>query len=663
MYYKFINKQNKKIINKSINIILLTTVTLDVFLNFLQFESSIIFQILLISLNFNNFFSYIINRLQYDQYIISILDKKIIRINLILITVPGYFISIIIEYISLLNLISILILINFISIYINKNSLYTMANFRKINSNDDPYFFFFYVIFFNLSLFFIFSIISFSSYFFTFLFCTWLLYNIYPLFATFKEIVRKAYFSMYFKFGYKFNMTQYNVLLDKHVTNSPVIPLFRQSLKVKFKRKKFEDKILTLPFIINSAESLFGYSSIIFCLCGSIIIVTSSMFTFINVINYYSILSIEDFKNLQNFKLFFLLLLPINIYQLSFWYSLFERFSFFLKFGKSRNKRYKCKSLPCGNIYGFISSCLLPFFLYFLFQSTSSSKFFLLVLMDTVFIVLVLNTIVKWKNNPYSKIYREDIYISLAFLFQMTYFYLLVNIIFKSIYNEFFSYYLKHLISVIILIEIPIIIVFFLKDFKFNYECQFGKTFSKILGNKILHLIIITILLVTYSFCINSYFSRYPTIEYPNDGRYYTISNDKLQLESGFEWNERIRYSSSKNEYVNSTTKRNASTVYDIQGFINSNDDLIIMEHYPEIDDLGQLYIFGIAKINKERIKKYSIGAEIYVIFFNAEGLPVEINFVNIENLYTEEIWHFKIYCSENKNLVKKYEIGVSYVI
>lgn len=96
--------------------------------------------------------------------------------------------------------------------------------------------------------------------------------------------------------------------------------------------------------------------------------------------------------------------------------------------------------------------------------------------------------------------------------------------------------------------------------------------------------------------------------------------------------------------------------IFEIFG-ISDEEGVEFIEHNPEVDEYGLLYIVGKLK-NTEDTSISSV--EIYVKYYDDEGNVLDSGFDYIDDLGPDEIWNFEIMYLGNSEDVASYKIAVS---
>jgi hypothetical protein len=178
--------------------------------------------------------------------------------------------------------------------------------------------------------------------------------------------------------------------------------------------------------------------------------------------------------------------LPSSMYQILFWYAILERFPHFLQYWKSGLQEEGTPSLPTGQIYAFIGSCIFPFYVIIipsLLQRVLFLKLFhyylifsVLLIINFAYIGLIVHTLLKWREGKTLRdAYKDNIKIPLALSAQFMVIFLAGYIVKKSIFNDLS---LPFLLAGVILI-----ILFFTEDWQNFLEHQYEEGLTnEILG-------------------------------------------------------------------------------------------------------------------------------------------------------------------------------------
>lgn len=452
----------KKIVGKAINRILLAVVTINLFVVFLPRWIATILEVLTLGGLLYEYLPAITGKL-YETSRGTFTEKRWIRLLILCFAIPGYFIAFQSQYIVylLLFILAVAVLaLGFPLAYAwnkeNKGVPPDQQSFWKVmavgegknlakeweeyknSPNKLSTFCWYYAPGLGLSamgfcFFAIFLLFSWYSQFFTLVFIGWLLGNIFAIFTR------------------------------------------------RDKSPDMENKLLKLPSAMEGGwKGTFGFVCIFtgFAIPGMFISYELANFPFSTAVNFQ--------YPLYSPLVYLLLKLPPYIYQFVFWYAILKRFPYFLHDWKSGLQSNKTLSLPTGQIYAFIGSCISPFYIFVVpslirslhLQSSLIIKAYLPLwfIINFAFVALIVHTLIKWRGKKTSKgVHKDNIKIPLALSAQFMFLFGAGYILENSILNE--------ISLTCLLISIILILLFFVQDWQnfLKHRYREGLT-SEILG-------------------------------------------------------------------------------------------------------------------------------------------------------------------------------------
>ena len=228
------------------------------------------------------------------------------------------------------------------------------------------------------------------------------------------------------------------------------------------RNESIDKELLKLPSVIKGWKGAFGFMCIF------------AGFAFSGTFIFQYLLHLPP-------NLLDLLGLPPFLYQFVFWYSILRRFPYFLRYWQN-GQRDKTLSLPTGQIYAFIGSCISPFYIFIV----SASPLFKLLyrfhlhqfyyhlllllwfLIDFIFVALIAHTIIKWRREKrLEELYLDNVRIPLVLFIQSTFLsFGTAYVIEKSFLSE-----LSLISSLLVMV---MIILFFIDDWQNFLKHRYG---------------------------------------------------------------------------------------------------------------------------------------------------------------------------------------------
>ncbi len=233
-------------------------------------------------------------------------------------------------------------------------------------------------------------------------------------------------------------------------------------LKFERRNKSIDKELLELPLAIKGWKGAFGFMCIFagFAISGMCISYELANFQYplyLSIVNLF-------------------LQLPPFLYQFVFWYAILKRFPYFLHCWQSGFQKDKTLSLPTGQIYAFVGSCVSPFYIFIapsmlqrLFSIRSYYLVFSLWLMISLaFIALIVHTLIKWRGEKaLEDVHADNVTIPLAVFAQFMLLFGAGYVLEKSILNEMSLTSLP--------IGIVLIILFFVDDWENRWKHRYGE--------------------------------------------------------------------------------------------------------------------------------------------------------------------------------------------
>ena len=235
--------------------------------------------------------------------------------------------------------------------------------------------------------------------------------------------------------------------------------------------KDINKKLLKLASALKAGwKGTFGFACIFagFAIPGMFIAYELANFPFSNAVNFQYPL----YSSIVNL----FLQLPPFLYQFVFWYAILKRFPCFLHCWQSGFQKDKTLSLPTGQIYAFVGSCVAPFYIFIapsMLQRLFPIRPYYLVfslwfIISFAFIALIVHTLIKWRGEKTSEdVYTDNIKIPLAVFAQFMLLFGAGYVLEKSILSE------MSLTS--LLISIVLIILFFVDDWENRWKHRYGE--------------------------------------------------------------------------------------------------------------------------------------------------------------------------------------------
>ena len=253
-------------------------------------------------------------------------------------------------------------------------------------------------------------------------------------------------------------------------------------------------KLLKSPSAFEGGwKGIFGF---VFILWGFILFAIPGMIISLAIFSF-------SFSNVQYLLYLPLVyLLPPCMYQFFFWYAILERFPHFLHCWRSGVQRDEALSLPTGQIYAFIGSCISPFYIYtftvpLLEQLFYLKSFYLLFsmwfLLDFAFVALIVHTLIKWRRGEKSRdVHKDNVRMPLALSAQLVFLFLVEYFTGNSLPSEISFPFL--------LISMVMIIVFFADDWRNFSKHRYGVGLtSDILGILPIFVVLIIANIITFA--------------------------------------------------------------------------------------------------------------------------------------------------------------------